>query len=113
MKIDRAICQQRKTLRLLAIFSGPSRILQQQRRRGRLAAAQVVGVEMIQKISVTGRTETYQIIGLDSIHALQLAMFMVGSALQGIRGATDWSCNGEPYTGFPTSLDQPIVGLCP
>lgn len=65
------------------------------------------------EISIAGRSEAYQIIGLDSIHALQLAMYMVGSALQSIPGATNWSCNGEPYTGFPTSLDEPIVGLRP
>lgn len=63
------------------------------------------------QISVAGRSEAHQIIGLDSIQALQLAMFMVGSALQSMPGATNWSCNGKPYTGFPTSLDQPIVGL--
>ena len=63
------------------------------------------------EISVAGESEAYQIIGLDSIHALQLAMFMVGSALQSIHGASNWSWNGEPHTGFPTSLDQPIVGL--
>ena len=63
------------------------------------------------EISIAGRSEAYQIIGRDSIHALQLAMFMVGSALQSMRGATNWSWNDEPYTGFPTSLDQPIVGF--
>lgn len=63
------------------------------------------------EISIAGRSRVYQIIGRDSIHALQLAMFMVGSSLQSIRGATNWSWNNEPYTGFPTSLDQPIVGL--
>jgi hypothetical protein len=63
------------------------------------------------EISVAGRSEAYQIIGRDSIHALQLTMFMVGSALQSIHGASDWSWNDEPYTGFPTSLSQPIVGL--
>jgi hypothetical protein len=63
------------------------------------------------EISVAGHSEAYHIIGLDSIHALQLAMFMVGSALQSIPGASNWSWNDEPHTGFPTSLDQPIVGL--
>lgn len=57
------------------------------------------------EISVAGQSETLQIIGLDSIHTLQLAMFMVGSALQSIQGATNWSWNGEARTGFPTSLD--------
>jgi len=65
------------------------------------------------EISVAGDSEAYQIIGGDSIHALQLAMFMVGSALQSIHGAIDWSWNDEPHTGFPTSLDQPILGLRP
>lgn len=63
------------------------------------------------EISLAGRNERLGIIGLDSIHALQLAMFMVGSALQSMRGATNWRWNDEPYTGFPTSLDQPIIGL--
>ena len=63
------------------------------------------------EISFSGRSEAYRIIGLDGIHAFQLAMFMVGSALQSTSGASDWTWNGEPGTGFPTSLDQPIVGL--
>jgi hypothetical protein len=63
------------------------------------------------EISFVGGREAYQIIGRDSIHALQLAMFMVGSALQSIHGASNWRWNDEPYTGFPTNLDQPIVGL--
>ena len=65
------------------------------------------------EVSVAGESEAYQIIGCDSVHALQLAMFMVGSALQSIHGASDWSWNDEPHTGFPTSLDQPILGLRP
>ena len=65
------------------------------------------------EISVAGKSEAYQIIGLDSVHALQLAMFMVGSALQSIHGANNWSWNDEPNTGFPTNLDQPIIGLKP
>jgi hypothetical protein len=63
------------------------------------------------EISVAGNSEAYHSTGLDSIHALQLAIFMVGSALQSIPGASNWSWNDEPHTGFPTSLDQPIVGL--
>src|ERR1700730_9071563 len=62
------------------------------------------------EISVPGDSQAYQIIGLDSIHSLQLAMFMVGSALQSIQGASNWSWDDEPHTGFPTSLDQPILG---
>jgi hypothetical protein len=65
------------------------------------------------KISIAGESEAYQIIGSDSVHALQLAMFMVGSALQAMQGASDWRWNDVPYTGFPTSLDQPILGLRP
>jgi hypothetical protein len=57
------------------------------------------------EISVAGESEAHQIIGSDSVQALQLAMFMVGSALKSMHGASDWSCNGEPHTGFPTSLD--------
>jgi hypothetical protein len=63
------------------------------------------------EISIAASSKAYQIIGRDSIHALQLAMFMVGSALQSVQGATNWIWNDEPYTGFPASLDQPIVGL--
>lgn len=65
------------------------------------------------EISIAGRREAYQIVGRDSIHALQLAMFMVGSALQSLRGASNWSWNDEPYIGFPSSLHEPIVGLRP
>lgn len=65
------------------------------------------------EISIGGKSETYRIIGLDSVHALQLAMFMIGSTLQSTPGASNWSWNGAPYTGFPTSLDQPIIGLRP
>jgi hypothetical protein len=63
------------------------------------------------EISVAGNSEAYQIIGHDSVHALQLAMFMVGSALQSIHEASNWVWNDESRTGFPTSLDQPILGL--
>jgi hypothetical protein len=57
------------------------------------------------EISVAGKSEAYQIIGLDSVQALQLAMFMVDSALRSVTGASDWSWNDEPHTGFPTGLD--------
>ena len=63
------------------------------------------------EISIAGEIEAYQIIGSDSVHALQLAMFMAGSALRSIPGATGWSWNGEPYIGLPASLDEPILGL--
>jgi|HubBroStandDraft_5_1064220.scaffolds.fasta_scaffold35649_2 hypothetical protein len=63
------------------------------------------------EILIAGNSEAYQIIGSDSVHALQLAMFMVGSALQSIQGASNWSWNGEPHTGLPSSLDHPILGL--
>jgi hypothetical protein len=63
------------------------------------------------EISIAGDSDTYECTGFDSVHALQLAMFMVGSALQSIHGANNWSWNDEPHTGFPTSLDQPILGL--
>jgi len=57
------------------------------------------------EISVAGESEAYQIIGIDSVQALQLAMFMVGSALKSMHGASDWSWNAEPDTGFPTSVE--------
>lgn len=63
------------------------------------------------EISFLGKSETYKIAGLDGIHALQLAVFMIGSTLLALPGTSDWTWNGEPYTGFPTSLDQPIIGL--
>lgn len=62
------------------------------------------------EISLAGVTETYKIAGLDGIHALQLAMFMAGSALVSLPGTSDWAWRGEPHTGLPTSLDQPITG---
>lgn len=63
------------------------------------------------EISIAGENETYQITGTDGVHALQLAMFMAGSAIQALPGATGWSWNGAPFIGLPTSLDQPILGL--
>jgi len=63
------------------------------------------------EISFSGRSEIYKIAGVDSIHALQLAMFMVGSTLLSLSGASNWKWNGESHIGFPTSLNQPIVGL--
>src|SRR5438270_13659309 len=62
------------------------------------------------EISFPEDTESYRIAGLDGIQALQLAMFMVGSTLQSWPGAEQWHWNDEPHTGFPTRLDQPIVG---
>lgn len=56
--------------------------------------------------SMAGRSETYAIAGLDSVQAIQAAMFMAGSALKCIEGATDWSFNGEPRTGLPTSVSD-------
>jgi len=63
------------------------------------------------EISFEGRSEVHKIAGVDGMHALQLAMFMVGSALLSLSGAGSWTWNGESHTGFPTSLNQPIVGL--
>jgi hypothetical protein len=57
------------------------------------------------EIVISGELEAYQIIGIDSVQALQLAMFMAGSALQSTHGASNWSWNGEPRTGLPSSLD--------
>jgi hypothetical protein len=56
------------------------------------------------EIAISGECEAYQIIGIDSVQALQLAMFMAGSALQAIHEASNWSWNGEPHTGLPSSL---------
>jgi hypothetical protein len=63
------------------------------------------------EISVAGKRETYKIAGKDAIHALQLAMFMIGSTLASLPGASNWTWDGESHTGFPTSLSEPIVGL--
>jgi hypothetical protein len=63
------------------------------------------------EISLAGATQTYKIAGMDGIHALQLAMFMAGSALASLPETSHWAWNGEPHTGLPTSLDQPITGL--
>jgi hypothetical protein len=63
------------------------------------------------EISLLGKNERYKIAGLDSVHALQLAIFMVGSMLHSLPGASNWTWNGEPFTGLPTSLNEPIVGL--
>jgi hypothetical protein len=63
------------------------------------------------EISFAGRSETHKIAGADGVHALQLALFMIGSALHSLPGTSNWTWNGEPYTGFPTNLDQPVIGL--
>lgn len=51
-------------------------------------------------ITLGDKTEEYSICGLDGIQALQLAIHMVSSALKNLRGANNWSLNGEPGTGF-------------
>jgi hypothetical protein len=63
------------------------------------------------EIAFQGRTQLHAICGVDAIHALQLAILMIGSTLSSLPGASDWTWNGEPKTGFPTSLDEPITGL--
>jgi hypothetical protein len=63
------------------------------------------------EIVIAGESEAYQIIGIDGVHALQLAMFMAGSALHFNQAASGWNWNGEPRTGLPSSLDEPILGL--
>jgi hypothetical protein len=62
------------------------------------------------EITISGESEAYHIIGIDSLQALQLAMFMAGSALESTHGTSNWSWNGEPRTGLPSSLSQPIFG---
>ena len=63
------------------------------------------------EISFGGKTRLHAICGLDGVHAIQLAMFMIGSTLSSLPEASNWTWNEEPNTGFPTSLDEPIVGL--
>lgn len=58
-------------------------------------------------ISLGGQTEEYSICGLDGIQALQLATYMVSSALNNMRDAKNWRLNGEPGTGFPTEPSPP------
>jgi uncharacterized protein DUF6968 len=63
------------------------------------------------EIGFANRTQLHAICGVDGIHAIQLAMFMIGSTLSSLTGASNWTWNGEPNTGFPKSLDEPIIGL--
>jgi hypothetical protein len=63
------------------------------------------------EIVLQDRTQLHAICGVDGIHSIQLAMFMIGSTLSSLPGRSNWTWNGEPNTGFPTSLDEPIVGL--
>jgi hypothetical protein len=54
---------------------------------------------------VIGETiNTHKIMGIDGIQALQLALFMVGSTLGSLPGASEWKWNDEPNTGFPTDF---------
>lgn len=62
------------------------------------------------EISLAGQTKAYKIGGLDSMQALQLALCMLGSMLDALPEAENWTWNGEPKTGLPKSLREPIVG---
>jgi hypothetical protein len=54
----------------------------------------------------TGRA----IVGFDGIQALQLAMFMVGSSLRSMSGASDGRCGNEAGMRFPSTLNDLLSG---
>lgn len=56
------------------------------------------------EIVIGDRSTMHEIVGLDGIQALQLAMFMTGSALRNMPQASDWQCAGEAGTGLPSTL---------
>jgi hypothetical protein len=58
------------------------------------------------EIVLKGRTQRHAICGVDGIHAIQLAMFMIGSTLNSLPQASNWTLNGEPGTGLPARLDE-------
>lgn len=62
------------------------------------------------EIVLKDRTQRHAICGVDGMHAIQLAMFMIGSTLNSLPEASNWTWNGEPNTGLPTSLNEPITG---
>ena len=55
------------------------------------------------EIVFQGEHSKHAICGVDGIQAIQLVMFMVGSTLSSLAGASNWTCNGEWGTGFPTT----------
>jgi hypothetical protein len=63
------------------------------------------------EIVMQNERQQHAICGVDAMHAIQLAMFMIGSTLSTLEGASNWTWNGEPGTGFPAALDEPIIGL--
>lgn len=56
------------------------------------------------------RIHSHKILGEDSMQALQLAIPMLGSTLLSLKDTSDWRWNGQPYTGLPKSIEDPILG---
>jgi hypothetical protein len=65
------------------------------------------------EIAVGETVNAHKIAGTDGIQAIQLALFMVGSTLSSFPGATEWKWNDDAYTGFPASLEEPVLGFIP
>lgn len=60
------------------------------------------------RIAFAGKVRTHHIAGIDGIQGIQLALFMIGSALASLPQTSNWRFNNEPGTGFPSTLDDPI-----
>jgi hypothetical protein len=58
------------------------------------------------EIIIGGIGRAYKIIGIDGIQAIQLSLFMIGSALSALPGASEWKWNSETSTGFPARLEE-------
>jgi hypothetical protein len=56
------------------------------------------------EIIIGGKINTHKIAAIDGIQAIQLALFIIGSTLMSLPGASEWKWNNEAGTGFPTNL---------
>ena len=65
------------------------------------------------EIALGGTLTSNKIAGIDSVQAIQLALFMIGSSLASMEGITAWQWNGDSFTGFPSSLNGPVLGFVP
>lgn len=62
------------------------------------------------EIVIGDHSAIHEIVGFDGIHALQLALFMVGTSLRSMSNASDWRCGDEAGSGFPSILKEPLFG---
>lgn len=60
------------------------------------------------RITGIGVERTKRAGGVDSIQAIQLALVLIGAELSSHSASLKW--DGEPSTGFPTSIHDPALG---